>query len=411
MQRGLVDARSGGLSRRRFLQTAGGGVGALALGPILAPILAACGSESPNDPFAGEAEGIVDFANWPLYLDKAKDENGATTRPSLLAFTEETGIEVNYREVIPDAEAFYDEIEPLLVAGRPTGWDIMVITNGLTLTKLIALDQLVEIPSDRRPQFDTNADPTVKDPAYDPGNRYTMAWQSGITGIAYNPLLTGRPISSLRDLFDPAFAGKVGMFGDIVDLPNLTIMATGTDPETSTPTDWRNAADLLRRQRDEGILAGYYQQSYVKALQNGDIALSMAWSGDIFQANAEGANLRFVVPEEGAILWTDTMCIPRGAQHPVDAVALMDFVYRPDIAALIAAWVNYVTPVPAARDQILALSQQANSPAEQARLRNVADSDLVFLPERERSLLRTYRPLASDDEITQWESTFGEFQV
>ena len=407
MDSGLFDAGAGGLSRRRFLQAAGGGLGALAL----APILAACSSESSKDPFAREAAGIVDFANWPLYLDKAKDQDGATIRPSLLAFTDETGIEVNYREVIPDAEAFYDQIEPLLVAGRPTGWDIMVITNGLTLTKLIALDQLVEIPSDRRPNFDANADPTVRDPAYDPANRYTMAWQSGITGIAYNPLLTGRPITSLDDLFDPAFAGKVGMFGDLVDLPNLTLMATGVDPETSTPTDWRNAADRLRRQRDDGVLAGYYQQSYVRALQNGDIALSMAWSGDIFQANADGANLQFVVPDEGAILWTDAMCIPRAAQHPVDAVALMDFVYRPDIAALIAAWVNYVTPVPAAKNQILALAEQANSPDEQERLRNVAESDLVFLPEQERSLLRTYRPLANDDEITQWESTFGEFQV
>ena len=400
-------AVSPALSRRRFLQAAGAGMGAAAL----APILAACSSASSKDPFAQAPSGLVDFANWPLYLDKAKNENGTTIRPSLLAFTEETGIEVNYREVIPDAEAFYDRIEPLLVAGQPTGWDIMVITNGLTLTKLIQLGQLMEIPSDRRPNFDNYADSTVKDPAYDPGNRYTMAWQSGITGIAYNPLLTGRPVTSLGDLFDPAFAGKVGMFGDLVDLPNLTLMAIGVNPETSTPADWKKAADLLRRQREDGILAGYYQQSYVKALQNGDIALSMAWSGDIFQANASGANLQFVVPEEGAILWTDAMCIPRAAQHPADAVQLMDFVYRPDIAAMIAAWVNYVTPVPAAQDQIKALAKAAASPEEQETLARVADSDLVFLPEAERSLLRTYRPLAEDAEITEWESTFGDFQV
>jgi spermidine/putrescine transport system substrate-binding protein len=403
----LLDLAVRPVSRRRFLQAAGGGLGALAL----APILAACGSETSKDPFSQEPAGLVDFANWPLYLDKAKGPDGTTTRPSLLAFTEETGIEVNYREVIPDAEAFYDRIEPLLVAGRPTGWDIMVITNGLTLTKLIKLGQLMEIPGGSRPNFDAHADPTVKDPAYDPGNRYTMAWQSGITGIAYNPLLTGRPVTSLGDLFDPAFAGKIGMFGDLVDLPNLTLMALGVDPETSTPADWKKAAELLRRQRAQGILAGYYQQSYVRALQNGDIALSMAWSGDIFQANASGANLQFVVPEEGAILWTDAMCIPRAAQHPVDAVRLMDFVYRPDIAAMIAAWVNYVTPVPAAKEQILALATAAGSPQEQERLRNIAESDLVFLPEAERSLLRTYRPLGNDAEITEWESTFGEFQA
>jgi spermidine/putrescine transport system substrate-binding protein len=279
------------------------------------------------------------------------------------------------------------------------------------LTKLIELEQLLPLPKDRRPNFDANADPLAKDPAYDPGATYTMPWQSGITGIAYNPALTGRPITSIKDLFSQEFAGRVGMFGDPVDLPNFAMIAAGIDPVTSTARDWQTAADLLRQQRNQGIVARYFTQSYVNALQNGDVAVSMAWSGDIFQVNAIGnpKELQFVVPDEGALLWTDNMCIPKGALHPVDAIALMDFVYRPDIAAMIAAYCAYVTPVPAARAELLKMAGDTTNPDREATLRSVANSPLVFLPAPERAKLKTYRELSTDADISQWDQAFGEF--
>jgi spermidine/putrescine transport system substrate-binding protein len=397
------------VSRRGFLRAAGGIAGAAALGPILA----ACSTSKGRGPFSGPPVGRVDFANWPLYLDRGKDAQGNVTRPSLNIFTQDTGIEVNYREVIPDAESFYQKIQPYLTAGEPTGWDIMVITNGLTLTKLIELEQLLPLPKDRRPNFDANADALAKDPVYDPGATYTMPWQSGITGIAYNPALTGRPITSVKDLFSKEFAGRVGMFGDPVDLPNFAMIAAGIDPVTSTARDWQTAADLLRQQRNEGIVARYFTQSYVNALQNGDVAVSMAWSGDIFQVNAIGnpKELQFVGPDEGALLWTDNMCIPKGALHPVDAIALMDFVYRPDIAAMIAAYCAYVTPVPAAQAELLKMAGDTTNPDREATLRSVANSPLVFLPAPERAKLKTYRELSTDADISQWNQAFGEFFV
>lgn len=397
------------LSRRAFLQAAGGAAGALALGPLLA----ACAKGSSGDPFDGDPAGIVDFANWPLYLDRGHDGQGNVTRPSLMRFTQDTGIEVNYREVIPDAESFYGLIQPYLAAGLPSGWDIIVITNGLTLTKLVQLGMLMELPTNRRPNFDANASAAVKSPAYDPDNRYTMAWQSGITGIAYNPALTGREITSLQDLFDPEFAGRVGMFGDPVDLPNFGLLAAGIQPETSTPDDWKTAADLLRKQRADGIVGRYYNQNYVNALANGDVALTMAWSGDIFQKNAIGASegLQFVVPQDGALLWTDNMCIPKGAIHPVDAMTLMDYVYQPDIAAMITAAVSYVTPVPAAQDALRAMADAATIAEEQATLSAIAESSLVFPPEEELARLHSYRELATDEDIAQWQDAFGEFYL
>jgi spermidine/putrescine transport system substrate-binding protein len=243
--------------------------------------------------------------------------------------------------------------------------------------------------------FNQYAADAYKDPSYDPGNKYTVPWQSGITGIGYDPKLTGREITSFNDLFDPAFKGKVGMFGDTLDLPNFALQGLGVNPEDSTPDDWQNAADKLTEQRDSGIVRQYYQQNYIKALSAGDVALTMAWSGDIFQAQNSGSpQLKFVVPEEGGLIWTDNMCIPTAAQHPVDAITMMDYVYQPEIAAMIADWVWYITPVPDAQP----ILQKAKS--------DVADSPLVFPTPEMYSSVNRYRVLEQDEE-QQWNDLFS----
>jgi spermidine/putrescine transport system substrate-binding protein len=393
------------LTRRELLRAAGVTAGAISL----APILAACGSSAAG-PFDGEPDGIVNFANWPLYIDKVADDNGVSHIPSLEAFTKDTGIQVNYRQVIEDAETFFRAIEKWLRAGEPTGWDIMVITNGQTLTDLIKLDYLMELPADLHPTFDENADATVTDPAYDPKNRYTMAWQSGITGIAYNPELTGRPITSLSDLFDPAFKGMVGMFGDTTDLPNLALLAAGAEPETSTEDDWKAAAEMLAHQKAQGLVRDYFTQGYINALRNGEVALTMAWSGDIFQEDLSGSTrLEFVVPDDGAIIWTDCMCIPKAAQHPLDAITLMDYVYRPDVAATIAAGAQYITPVPGSK-AILEQRAAAATGDEAQLLQQVATSPLVFPSDEDRARLHTYRVLTEDESVV-WNRIFAPFQA
>lgn len=392
------------LTRRALLRNAGIGLGAVSLGSLLA----ACAEDRPPS-FADEPSGIVNFANWPLYIDKVKTPEGRFVRPSLSAFTDATGIQVNYREVITDADTFFQAIEPYLAAGEPTGWDIAVITNGITLTKMKSLGYLVELPIDRRPNFDEHAGAFVRDPSYDPGNRYSMAWQSGVTGIAYDPEVTGRPITSLADLFSAEFAGRVGMFGDIVDMPNMALLALGVTPEDSTESDWTAAADLLEQQRDSGVLAGYYSQNYIPALKRGDVALTMAWSGDIFAAKLGKElpeQIEFVVPAEGALLWTDAMVIPAGASHLADAITYMDHVYDPVVAAQIAQYVNFITPVPEAQPEIVRMAEREDDPLERERLLQVAQSPLVFLTDEVAANLYEYRLLASDEEATAWEDTF-----
>jgi spermidine/putrescine transport system substrate-binding protein len=394
------------LTRREFLHRVGIGAGALGLGAFLA---ACAGDDSSTSSFGGDPSGILNFANWPLYIDKVKLDNGRSVRPSLEAFTAASGILVNYREVIQESDWFFQKIEPSLAAGHPTGWDLMVITNGITLTQMIEHGYLVELPTDERPNFDAHAGAFVKNPPYDPGNRHTMAWQSGVTGIAYNPDLTGRPITSLRDLFSQEFKGKVGMFGDIVDMPNLALLAIGVSPEESTTDDWRAAADLLTRQQETHVVRGYYQQNYINALKQGDVALTMAWSGDIFAGKLTKnlpEQMEFVIPDDGALIWTDNMCIPKGAAHLADAMTYMDFVYQPKIAAQIAQYVNYISPVPDAKPVIEQMAAQEQDPAEATRLREVAESPLVFPTDDEISKLHTYRELKTQAEVTLWDDLF-----
>jgi spermidine/putrescine transport system substrate-binding protein len=393
-------------TRRKFLHRAGIGAGAVGLGAFLAACGASGGSAST---FGGDPAGILNFANRPLYIDKVKLDNGRSVRPSLEAFTAATGILVNYREVIQESDWFFQKIEPSMAAGRPTGWDLMVITNGITLTQMIELGYLVELPTDERPNFDAHAGAFVKSPPYDPGNRHTMAWQSGVTGIAYNPDLTGRPITSLRDLFSQEFRGKVGMFGDIVDMPNLALLAIGVSPEESTVDDWHAAADLLTRQKETHVVRGYFQQNYINALKQGDVALTMAWSGDIFAAKLTKnlpEQMQFVIPDDGALIWTDNMCIPKGAAHLADAMTYMDFVYQPKIAAQIAQYVNYITPVPDAKPVVEQMAAQEQDPNEAARLREVAESPLVFPTDEEIAKLHTYRELKTQAEVTAWDGLF-----
>ena len=402
--RGLTMRR---MSRRDLFRSAGVGVGALSIGAILA----ACGGTSGGGGAGGgggstggsggidwnaSPNGTLNFANWPLYIDK-KRVNGKPT--SLEQFTLDTNIQVTYREVINSNPGFFGKIQPQLQAGQSTGWDIIVITNGDTLNQLLRLNYLVPLPADKRPNFEANASVAVKSPAYDPGNKFTMAWQSGLTGIGWDPVQVKalRPsnpqITSVMDLFDPAFKGKVGMFADNADLPGLVMVGQGVDPATSTPADWKAAADLLKKQKDDGVVRQYYDQSYTNALQSGDLALTMAWSGDIFQLNLEGnaSGLQFCIPSEGVIIWTDNMCIPVGAENPVDAITYMDYVYQPKIQAEIETYVNYICPVPSAADVI--------DP-------KLAKSPLIFPSANDLAKTHTYYVFKTPEEQTQWNALF-----
>jgi spermidine/putrescine transport system substrate-binding protein len=385
--RGLTSSRRDAM---RLFGLAGAGLG-----------LAACGVKGQkaappkqNDVqkyWAGKTKhGHLNFANWTLYMDKA--------RTPLKDFTQQTGVTVTYREVITDDPQWFGKISPQLQAGQSIGYDLMVVTNGVELTKLVELGYLVPLDHSQMPNFAKNAGAAYKKESFDPGNVYSVPYATGLTGIAYDPRKTGREITSIQDLWDPKFKGKVGMMSDAQEIGNFGMFALGIDPEKSTPEDWKKAGAKLQEQKDKGIVRKYYENDYIDALTRGDVWLTMAWSGDIFQQNlSEGSHLKFVIPQEGATIWTDNMMIPKTAENPVDALMMMDFFYRPEIAANLAEYINYVTPVPAAKDVITAQAASATG-SKKTTLEAVANSPLVFPSDADYAKLRHYRSLTSATE-------------
>lgn len=403
--RGLTETR---ISRRAALR----GAGAVSL----AVALAACGIGSKNQPAAhlnwvwdkATKAGTLDFGNWPLYIDVAQDSKGKTTYPSLDKFTKDTGIKVNYTEPIQDNESFFAKVAPQLQQGQSIGLDIIVVTNGIQLTNYMLKHWLTELDPTKLPNFTQYGGPRVQNRAFDPGNKFTIPWQSGLTGIGYNPQLTQREITSFADLFDPKFAGKVGMFSNLEDTPNLALVGLGIKPETSTPKDWQKAADKLKSQRDSQIVRKYYDQSYIKALAAGDTWISMAWSGDVFQANLSAGNekLKFVIPSEGGLIWTDNMCIPLNAAHPLDAITYMDYVYQPSVAATLAEYIDYITPVPSAKQVIEQQAAAEKDAASKASLLQTSESPLVFPSQDVLSRTAYYRVL-NTTEVKKWNDIFN----
>src|SRR2546425_8189679 len=254
---------------------------ALGLGGVaLAPLMAACSKTgtsagSPGSSGAPEFDwsslkqsGSMTWANWPLYID-TKKVNGKATIPTLDAFRQQTGIDVSYREVIPDYASFFSRIEPVLSGDQATGFDLMTMGYPRWLPLMMQLGYLIPLDQTGLQNFYQYAGDAYQHRSYDVGNRYSVPYESGITGIGYDPALTGREITSVMDLFDPAFKGRVGMFGDTEDLPNLTLLGIGVDPAKSTPSEWNKAADLLMKQRDAGIVRKYYDTSYSNDLRSG----------------------------------------------------------------------------------------------------------------------------------------------
>jgi len=404
--RGLTQRR---ISRRDMFRYTGMGLA----GAGLASFLAACGVKGSNNdggsvaPSAlasiygdGKPAGQLNFANWPDYIDVDAKGNS----PSLEQFTKETGIKVKYTTPINDSNPFVAKLIPEIQAGNDTGYDLIVITNGGGVERMVKLGYLTPLDHKFLPNWTKNADPATKNPLYDPGNKYTVVWQSGFTGIGYNSKYVKEPPTSFNDLLDPKYKGKVGMFGNDQDLPCPALNAMGVDPNKATPDQWKAAADKVTKARDDGIVRSFYDQSYIDALENGDIWITQAWSGDIFIAAESTDNggdgfpeMKWAFPKEGPIYWHDNMCIPLYAAHPVDAITYMNYVYDPQVAGDMADFIWYVSPVPAAQEYV---KNTLKDP-------EVANSPLVFPTQSDLAAAKQYKVFKDQSEQDDWDAVWN----
>ncbi|MGV9289946.1 extracellular solute-binding protein [Streptomyces sp. NPDC003719] len=358
--------KSSPLSRRTVLRALGAGA---ALGS-----LAGCGVPAAYVP-AGERAAAdlsatdkrLTWANWPLYIDT--DDGHPNRRPTLAAFEKRTGISVDYVEEINDNDEFFGKISPSLMNHQPTDRDLVVISDWMC-GRFVRLGWVQEMDRSRQPNVTRYLDPLLRSPAFDPGRRFTVPWQSGITGIAYNRRRLGREIRRVSDLWADDLKGRVTLLSGLDEAFALLMLGNGVDITDWAEDDFHTVCDQVEKQVGRGQIRRFTGNDYIKDLSGGDVLACQAYSGDVIQLQADDPDIEFVVPEEGAELWAESLMIPDLARHKANAERLIDHYYQPEVAAELAAWVNYVCPVPAAQD-VLASSDDADTAA-------LAEDPLIF---------------------------------
>ena len=344
-----------GLFTRRTLMQGAGAAG-------LAAALAGCGTKGtvagpgasvstrPSTPDRSDVDKVVNWSNWQAYIDV---NNKTSTHPTIDAFSKKTGIKVNYTEDVNDNDEFFAKIRPQLSAGQDTGRDTFVLTDWMA-SRLIRLGWVQQLNKDNIPNI-TNLVDTLKNVAFDPGRKYSIPWQSGFTGIAYNPKSTGgKKIETVEQLLsDPSIKGKVTLLTEMRDTVGLVMLSQGKDPAKFSDDDFNAAMSRLQKAKDAGQLKGFTGNDYTKGLSSGDIAACMAWTGDVVQLRVDNPSLGYVLPDTGHMQWSDNFLIPYAAQHKKNAEILINYYYDPAVMALVEDYVNYIPPVKGAKEALL----------------------------------------------------------
>ena len=380
-----TSSRTTALSRRSLLRALGGtaGLGALAGCGVPAAYVQP-GDRAVTDESAADKK--LTWANWPLYIDT--DDDNPNRRPTLEGFEKRTGISVDYVEEINDNDEFFGKISPSLMNHQSTGRDLIVISDWMC-ARYVRLGWVQEMDRARQPNVARYLDPLLRSPAFDKGRRCTVPYQSGITGIAYNHRKLGREIRNVRDLWAKDLKGRVTLLSGLDESFALLMQGNGVDITRWTADDFHEVCDQIEREVHRGQIRRFTGNDYTKDLVSGDVLACQAYSGDVIQLQADNPDIRFVVPEEGAELWSDSLMIPNRARHKANAERLVDYYYDPEVAARLAAWVNYVCPVPAARE-ILADAKDEDTAA-------LAGNTLIFPDAGMRKRLAVARDITSTE--------------
>lgn len=268
----------------------------------------------------------VSWANWPLYIDT--DDEDTSRRPTLEAFEERTGIAVDYVEEINDNDEFFGKISPALMNHQRTGRDLVVVSDWMC-ARFVRLGWVQEMRRARQPNVTRYLDPQLRSPAFDPGRRFTVPWQSGITGIAYNRRKVGREIRRVADLWADDLKGRVTLLSGLDEAFALLMQGNGVDVTRWTADDFHTVCDQVEARVRGGHIRRFTGNDYIKDLFSGDALACQAYSGDVIQLQADDPDIRFVVPEEGAELWAESLMIPNLALHKSNAERLVVFYYDP----------------------------------------------------------------------------------
>lgn len=381
------------VSRRNILRGAG-------LASAVA-VMGACGvkpdpsarSSSPAAPSdSTNGSKSVHWSNWPNYIDIA--ENSTDEHPSLTKFTKETGIAVTYVEDINDNNQFLAKIQPQLAAGQSIAADLVVVTDWMA-TKLLHLGYAAKLNHANIPNL-AHANPSLLGLAADPKHDYTAAWTYGLTGIAYNPKLTGTDELTMdRLLTDTALRGKVTLLSEMQDSIGMTLLDLGFDTAEFTDEQFNKALAKIKSAVDAKQIRQFTGNDYGQGLANGDIAAAVAWTGDVVQLTADNPDLKYVLPAPGYLMWSDNFMVPIRARNQTNAEALINFYYQPEVAATLTEYINFISPV-AGVQEILAKDNPG-----------LAENELIF--PREETLKRGHIFMELTPELEhKYEAAFAE---
>ena len=373
----VAQAQAASLSRRGLFK--GLGLGAAALG---AGSLAACsGSSGPGDGSAGS----VRWANWTYYLDY-DEETG--TYPSLDAFQEATNIRVEYFEDIDDNKTFIAKIKDQLKLGQDTGYDTFCLTDS-SLVRLLEQDQLMEFDRSLLPNVGEQMIPLVQKASFDLDRTWSIPYQAGMTGLVYNTKLYPKGVKQVSDLWAPDLKGKVSLLSEQDDTLGLVMLEQGVDVEGDWGDDeFFTALEVVEKQLASGQVYTVKGNSYTQDLQTEAVWAGMAWSGDVTMLNDEAGEeiWKFVVPDAGATLFIDSFCMPTSTESADQVHQLVDYYYKPEVAAQVAAYVQYVTPVAGAREAMEQIDPE------------LAANPLIFPDEEMSSRVFDMRTISSEED-------------
>ena len=366
-------------SRRDFL-IHGGMLGAGALS--LPALIAACGgsskSEGGSSTTTGAGAKTLFFENWPAYIDEETVAN----------FEKATGIKMTYSEAYNDNNEYFAKVQTPLANGKTIDADILAPTFWMA-SRDISLGWAQKLDKSQIPNA-ANLRSDLVGPSFDPNNEYSMPWQTGTAGVAYNIDATGRELTSVADLFDPAFKGKIGMLTEMRDTIGLTLLSEGIDPsKISTFDEAAVAFEKIEKAKADGQIRQFTGNDYMDDLSSGNFAACVAWSGDVVQLSRDNPSVRYIIPEEGATSWYDTMLWIKGSEQRDSVSAWINYVYDPVNAAKIAAYVGYMSPVEGVRDELVKLGGDAAA---------MAESPILFPSDAEKARLRTFASLSEDEE-------------
>jgi putrescine transport system substrate-binding protein len=285
-------------------------------------------------------ERTVNFYNWSNYVAPGVLED----------FTRETGIKVVY-----DTFDANETLETRLLAGK-SGYDVVVPT-AYFLQRQIAANIFQKLDKTKLPNLANSWPVVTKQLAiYDPGNQFAANYMWGTTGIGYNVKMVQKilgaedKIDSWDIIFKPENLAKfkdcgIHMLDSADDIFPAALSYLGLDPNSTKQPDLEKAADLVAKIRP--YVRKFHSSEYLSALATGEICLVVGWSGDIMQARGRAEEAKnnieigYAIPKEGAQMFFDNLAIPADAKNLAEAYALIDYLYRPEVAAKNTDFLSY----------------------------------------------------------------------